>query len=242
MNENFVSVVTGQRGCGKSTYIRKKIQGFSRVLIYDLLGEFEPTVFDLNSFFAEVKKKNREQFFYISYFNPKSNEEDFYFVCKTINKMHNVIFVLDELDYFCSATYCPPNFAEIIKRGRHQELGVLAATRRPHEIPRLVTSQVTEFVTFRHVEPRDLAYLKDICGFDEDQVKALPNYHYLEWKEGTITEGVTEVLEEEKGKPTDEMGMDEFTFETLEGEPLPVKGSDLDSREDDKTETDLFFG
>lgn len=187
--KNDVIVITGQRGTGKTTYIKNRLPDFDRVIIFDLLGEFDGNLFTLQKFFERLSEGKGESFFSFVYFNPKTTEEDFDRICKAVNRLNRVLFVVDELDYFCSATFSPPVFSEIIKRGRHQEIGVMCATRRPHEIPRLVTSQVTELITFRHVEPRDLAYLKDIAGLDPERVQRLPNFTYLRWTEGRIEQG-----------------------------------------------------
>lgn len=184
-------VITGQRGTGKTTYIKNRLPVFDRVIVFDLLGEFDPNVFTMQRFLEKLSENKKEKFFVLSYFNPKTTDEDFERICKAVNRLNDVLFVVDELDYFTSAVSSPPAFSEIIKRGRHQEIGVACATRRPHEIPRLVTSQVTELVTFRHVEPRDLAYLKDICGLDPERVQSLPDFSYLQWSAAGIKEGKT---------------------------------------------------
>lgn len=198
MIKNEVIVVTGQRGKGKTTFIKNNIENFDRVIIFDLLGEFRyyETALNLQDFFLLLSKKRKEDFFFINYYNPKNSEGDFNVICKAINKLNDILFVVDELDYFCSANYIPNAFSEIIKRGRHQNLNVIIATRRPHEIPRLVTSQLTEFITFRHIEPRDLTYIKDAIGIEPENIQTLKDFEYLKWKENSIEKG--RVTEEKK--------------------------------------------
>jgi hypothetical protein len=191
---NNVIVITGQRGTGKTTLIKERIRGIDRVILFDLLGEFEPNVFTQKIFFEKLSESRKQPFFRISYFNPKTTEEDFERICKAVNRLNDLTFVVDELDYFCSASFAPPVFQEIIKRGRHQGIGLICATRRPHEIPRLVTSQVTELISFRQVEPRDLAYLKDICGLEPERVQSLADFHYLRWTAGKVEEGETKLI------------------------------------------------
>jgi hypothetical protein len=231
LNENQIIVITGQRGCGKTTYIKESIRQHNRVLIFDLLGEFNPNAYTLADVLSLLDKNKNANFFTLGYFNPKNSEEDFAVVCKAVNRLHDVMFVVDELDFFCSATFCPKEFSEIIKRGRHQSLGVIVATRRPHEVPRLVTSQVTELITFRHVEPRDLDYLKDVANVPEEAIQKLPDFHYLRWHRGEISHGevskpagnqkLTTMLRGPKTSRKDEMGLEDFFFEGIEDEPRP---------------------
>jgi len=189
--KNEVIVITGQRGTGKTTYIHNHISKYDRVIIFDLLGEFTnyETTHDIKTFLQKFSKKKKEQFFYLNYYNPKTGDNDFLVICEAINRYEDILFVVDELDYFCNASYSPRQFSEIIKRGRHQGIGLMVATRRPHEIPRLVTSQVTEFIAFRHLEPRDINYIREICSIEEDDVKSLKNYEYIRWIEGRIEKG-----------------------------------------------------
>jgi hypothetical protein len=188
---NHVIIICGQRGCGKSTYLNAEIDKFDRVIIYDLLGEnlHYETAFNMEQYVARLNKKQKAHFFVLNFFDPKTDEECFSKICISVNRLHDVLFVVDELDYHCNANYIPKDLAEIIKRGRHQQLNLMVATRRPHEIPRLMTSQVSQFITFRQVEPRDLDYLNSVCSFNKEEVKNLPNFHYLKWENGVITRG-----------------------------------------------------
>lgn len=190
---NEIIVVTGQRGKGKTTYIKNIIESYDRVIIFDLLGEFcyYETAFNLNDFFSLLSRKRKEDFFFINYYNPKNSEKDFEIICKAINKLNDIMFVIDELDYFCSANYIPREFSEIIKRGRHQNLNVIISTRRPHEIPRLVTSQLTQFITFKHIEPRDLSYIKDGVGIEPEDIQNLKDFEYIKWSGAGIEKGKT---------------------------------------------------
>ena len=228
---NEVIVITGQRGKGKSTYIKNHIEDYDRVVIFDLLGEFTyyHTSHTLEEFFKELSKNKKEDFFILNYYNPKNSERDFEIICKAINRNENLMFVIDELDYFCSANYIPHSFAEIIKRGRHQNLNVMIATRRPHEIPRLVTSQVSQFITFRHLEIRDLEYMKDVCGFDKEEIQSLPDFNFLCWHNGQIEKGLVK-LPEIKGRVIELKGREKIDSE-LENFFLEEESEEIDEAE-----------
>lgn len=181
--KNEVILITGQRGQGKTTYIKNQISLFDRVVIFDLLGEFTyfDTAYNLRDFFKLLSKAKDENFFVIDFFDPKNSEEDFHVVCEAINRLKDVTLVVDEIDYFCSTHSIPKEFDEIVKRGRHQALQLIVATRRPHEIPPIIRSQVSQLITFRHIEPRDLQYLGEIIDVPEEEISKLLKFHYVKW-------------------------------------------------------------
>lgn len=190
--KNEVILITGQRGQGKTTYIKSQIGLHSRVIIFDLLGEFTDydTAHNVREFFEMLSENKGENFFVLSLYDPKTSEENFHVVCEAINRLEDIMFVVDEIDYFCSTHSIPKQFDEIVKRGRHQGLQLMVATRRPHEIPPIIRSQVSQLVTFRHIEPRDLEYLKSIIDIPEEEISKLKEFHYVKWSvRGGITRG-----------------------------------------------------
>lgn len=203
--KNEVILVTGQRGQGKTTYIKNQISLYSRVIIFDLLGEFTYYDTDLNlrDFFKSLSKAKEENFFVLNYYNPKNSEDDFHVICEAMNRLKNIMFIVDEIDYFCSTHSIPKQFDEIVKRGRHQGLQLMVATRRPHEIPPIIRSQVTKFITFRHIEPIDLDYIKDLTGINPDEVQGLPNFSFIKWEEGKISKGIVTKLKTKQSKKID---------------------------------------
>jgi hypothetical protein len=199
--KNEVILITGQRGQGKTTYIKDQISLFDRVIIFDLLGEFTyfDTAYDLREFFEILSEVKDENFFVLNFYNPKNSEEDFHVVCEAVNRLKDVTLVVDEIDYFCSTHSIPKQFDEIVKRGRHQALQLIVATRRPHEIPPIIRSQVSQLITFRHIEPRDLEYLRSIIEIPEEEISKLPEFHYVKWSvKGGLSQGVVEKPKKKK--------------------------------------------
>jgi AAA+ ATPase superfamily predicted ATPase len=188
--KNEVILITGQRGQGKTTYIKNQIGIYSRVILFDLLGEFTyyDTAYQLREFFEKLSDVKDENFFVLNYFNPKTSEEDFHVICEAINRLNDIMFVVDEIDYFCSSRSIPKQFDEIVKRGRHQGLNLIVATRRPHEIPIIIRSQMTSLITFRQIERNDLQYLKEIIDLPEEDISGLEKFNFIKW---TPEEGVT---------------------------------------------------
>lgn len=188
--KNEVILITGQRGQGKTTFIKEEISKYDRVVIFDLLGEFVyyDTAYNLKDFFRMLSERKEENFFVLNYYNPKNSEEDFLTICKAMNRMKDVMFVVDEIDYFCTTHSVPREFDEIVKRGRHQELQLIVATRRPHEIPPIIRSQVSQLITFRQIEPRDIDYLSGIIDLPQDEISTLPKFEFIHW---TVEKGIS---------------------------------------------------
>jgi hypothetical protein len=204
--KNEVILITGQRGQGKTTFIQNQIGVYSRVILFDLLGEFTSyeTAYQMREFFEKLSHLKDENFFHLNYFNPKTSEDDFHIICEAINRLNDIMFVVDEIDYFCSTHSIPKQFDEIVKRGRHQGLNLIVATRRPHEIPVIIRSQVSSLITFRHLEPRDLEYLGSIIDLPVDEIKTLQKFHYIKW---TAEEGISrgEVEKPKKSEQTQDI-------------------------------------
>jgi len=205
--KNEVILITGQRGQGKTTYIKNQISLYNRVIIFDLLGEFTyyEMANNLREFFTKLSACKGDNFFVLNYFNPKNSDEDFRIVCEAVNRLKDIMLVVDEIDYFCSTHSIPKEFDEIVKRGRHQALQLIVATRRPHEIPPIIRSQVSQLVTFRHIEPRDLQYLREIIDLPEEEISKLEKFHYIRWNvEQGITRGMVRKKESSREKDVSE--------------------------------------
>lgn len=71
-----------------------------------------------------------------------------------------------------------------LARGRHVGCSVLAATQRPHQVARIMSSQASRVVAFATHEPRDVKWLKDTGGrqfaaIAQGGLKPFESVHYL---------------------------------------------------------------
>lgn len=71
-----------------------------------------------------------------------------------------------------------------LARGRHVGCSILAATQRPHQVARIVSSQASRIVAFSTHEPRDVKWLKDAGGkhfaaLAQGGLKPYESVHYL---------------------------------------------------------------
>jgi hypothetical protein len=99
-----------------------------------------------------------------------------------------LIYAVDEIDRFCSASFVPPSMKELINYGRHRKISMICTSRRPAQVARELTSQCSEIRCFRTTEPRDIRYFEDIMGQAAQQLPSLEQYTYLRWTDDGKTE------------------------------------------------------
>lgn len=200
----MISVVLGRRGYGKTTYIKKELlpRAGGRVLLFDTLGEYGDVVSSfttLETFIAAVYQK--QQTLFRLAFVPISEDLNFAFsyFCRIAWALGDLTMVIDEVDIVTSPVSVPEEFSKIIRYGRHRSISVIAASRRAAEVPRILTSQADEIVSFNQSEPNDVDYLKKYVGADlAQQVYRLPKYSFVRW-----TPGDTIPLDTEKPPPVE---------------------------------------
>lgn len=178
---NEVIFVSGQRGSGKSYWVKDYIKGLTRYLLYDTIGEYEsgPHFEDIEDLIDYCGPYENGGGFLEAVYDPIGND-DFGLFCDVALALGNVYVIIEEMDEFTTPYYTPIELQQMIKRGRHRGVNVLGVSRRPAEISRLFTSQATRFVVFRMFEPRDIAYYKSIIGPVADCLSQLNNYDFFD--------------------------------------------------------------
>jgi hypothetical protein len=172
-------LVLGKKGFGKSTWIRRHVfdNPNNIYLIYDHFKEYTPN--DKDYFFTNTKIFSSIEDF-ISYYegfdaenNPLPNgayifrgeiEYDEFF--KLAYTLQNCTLVFDEIDLACSAQFTDEYLYKIINYGRHTNNKIISASRRPHNVSRNLSSQADVIICYRIVEPRDMKYIEEYCGFE----------------------------------------------------------------------------
>jgi hypothetical protein len=169
-------VIFGLSGFGKTTLARSLLAHHSRCLIVDPLREYSDvavqveTIEELEAYLAHTHGRWR-----IAYASDQLNdawtdpatgedESEFTQLCRIAYLLGDCLFVIDEVDLFCSPQDIPRQFARLIRYGRHQRTQYLAIARRPSEVHRLVTSQAYEISCFAMAEPVDVDYLRKRVG------------------------------------------------------------------------------
>ena len=178
---NEIIFVSGQRGSGKTYWVKDHLKGLTRYLLYDTMGEYES-----GPHFEEIEElidflvpyENGGGFFEVV-FDPIEHS-DFETFCEVALALGNVYVVIEEIDQFATPYQTPIALQKMIKYGRHRGVNVLGVSRRPSEVSRLFTSQTTRFIIFRMFEPRDITYYKSIIGPVADCLNQINNYDFFD--------------------------------------------------------------
>lgn len=175
-----VRIVLGKSGSGKTTLTRSLIGEMRRVVIIDPMDQFPDapalTVSGLHHEIATLPLRQDYRARLIITGVPA-----FDYVARLVLWRGDLTLLVDEVDIFASS----PMLREIVMRGRHARVNLIATSRRPAEVPRDLTSQASELYSFRQAEPRDLDYLRKYFGSSvTDQLPTLSEFSYLRYRDG----------------------------------------------------------
>lgn len=185
--EKKVKLIFGKRGSGKSYLAAMLIELELRLLIYDVMSEYQngvvfstETYERLLEFWRHVYRKR----FRLIY-RPIKPDVEIEGICDLVYTLGDCCFLVEEIDCYCSAYKISDSFASIIQRGRHKNITLIGITQRPFGIHRLLTSQAKEIYIFSTNEPRDREYLRTLLGQEiEGKLDALEQYQYVKWEDG----------------------------------------------------------
>lgn len=179
--QNWVAVINGKRGSGKSTLTSELILDFPRVFVIDNIGEYD-NINVVNGFaecvnaIVEASKKKR---FRLS-LRTDSISEDLALI-KLAQTVPSCLLVIEEASKYQSSAYMPPEIEHLIRYGRHLDISQVYISRRARELNRDITANADNIITFRQQEPRDIAYLREFLEDDADIIPKLKQYHVYVW-------------------------------------------------------------
>ncbi len=190
-----VRFLCGIRGYGKSTMARHLVTGAPRLLAYDPFGEHDALALDFADLVDFLDYAPSLAGFRVS-LREAGHEADFcglaLAVARELQREQppgGLTVLLEEADLIARPGQEPPVFQDLIARGRHDGIELVAVSRRPAEVSRLITSQAEFFYVFRTQEPRDVTYLRGYIGeAAAGAVQQLPKFRYVAWSGGTWAE------------------------------------------------------
>ncbi|MHC4397638.1 MAG: ATP-binding protein [Planctomycetota bacterium] len=185
--EKKITLIFGQRGSGKSYLAKQLIQTERRYLIFDTMSEYNLGVIfnseDHEKFCYFWRQSYRGNFRLI--YRPLQPQQQIDAIADLVFHCGDLLFVIEEIETYCSAYQISDELAAIIQRGRHKNISLIGIAHRPNNISRLLTSQAKEIYIFATREPRDIEYLKMLLGQEiETYLDSLGKYSYVKWTDG----------------------------------------------------------
>jgi hypothetical protein len=162
MKRKFL-IITGMVGSGKTRLVRYLVNNCSRVIILDPMCEYTRhgrVYTDARSvvqFFAQAK--DHEDFCIVC---QGFSDDDKKYLFELVWTIGNVLFVMEESQYYLETKGLESNeyLANIVRRGRHRSINIIAVSQRVPDFHPDVRAQCTSFVTFKQMEAVDLKYLE----------------------------------------------------------------------------------
>jgi len=197
-----VRVVFGKRGSGKTLLAGNLVQRLDcgRVLYYDSNGHdySDGVVCEGVPALRQYWRRVVDGDFSIV-FRSITPREDFGEVCALVMACGDMVFVVDEVDmYFDDGKPCEA-FADVIRRGRHEDIELIGITQRPCAMGE-IRSMAQELYLFDTHEPSDLSYYRQ--SFSEAIVEAIKQLKQFEYVKVILPydESRLEICKEDNGQ------------------------------------------
>lgn len=207
--------VWGRSGSGKSSYVKQRLRGARRVIVFDPMAEYGAQGFKTVRTIAAVRDAMRANWtgFRIAYVPPASVEARALSALSELvllsqsafkgsGKGQRITLVVEEMNTafpLSGGAEKAKAFAEICSRGRHSGIEVIGVSQRIAEVATRFRGNCTETVVFVQKGPRDTQAAALELGIKADQVAALKPLHYLKERDGIITPGVVTFGRSKKG-------------------------------------------
>lgn len=152
--------IAGMTGTGKTCLARFILRKFSKVLVWDPLGQYE----EFNAYHPD-----------------KGTKEEFDYVCQQVWDKGNILFCVEEAE---GALHEGKDFSEyaykVIHQGRNRGIGVMAVTRRIADLSKTMFGLSQHVYIFRFFSPNDIDYIKGFVGKEwAERIRNLPQFHFI---------------------------------------------------------------
>ena len=182
-----INLIFGKTGTGKSTFAKRYIENYNRVVIIDAMEEYEGIIFYRMS----------DLFDYIEFNDLIDNDKPFRLVCRfsedieieylfeTLFVVGNLLLVVEEAEIYISPYAKSGAFLKLVRYGRHKKISILGIARRSSELSLTFRSQVNCIYSFKQTDFNDLKYFEKLGLYGLDKLedykypdKMIENVHY----------------------------------------------------------------
>jgi hypothetical protein len=182
-------LITGKSGSGKTEYYIRYVKAvrsrYGQILIYDHEAEFShrtgeqsfQTVEELQEYKGGVQCYDYAQMYPGCMGTGLEFYSDYTFQIGQSSK-RPTLFCCDEMQKLIETDCLPTEISCVVETGRRYQIDTLFVSQQPNLLHNRLRNQVTEVVTFQHVEPRALDWLEDY-GFQPDEVRGLAVGDYI---------------------------------------------------------------
>jgi len=190
---NEIIIILGKKGSGKSVMARQYVKEKRRLVVYDPMRQFGScgVVITRRIDLLHYLRANGKGSFRCVYQPEIGLREDdfvkteFKGICQAVSCLRNVYFMVDEIDNCLSPRQQDNSFFNnMIQRGRHDQISLVATTIRYTDVQRNLTAQADILICYHTHEPSDVQYFKAYFGDMAKELPALPPYHYIKYEKG----------------------------------------------------------
>lgn len=191
-----VTVILGQRGCGKSWLGKALASCYPRLVVIDRMREWNEDDADLctDSFdvFTDFLRANlgARSYRVVFQFDVEATRKNETF-SEVIRCSYyasrlglGLCILIEEVHHFASPYFTDPWLFEAIMTGRHAGLAVIASSQRPASVSKALISQASHVFAGRLFEKRDTLYLRECIGNDALAVNTFPVRQFLHYSPG----------------------------------------------------------
>ncbi|MGH9508032.1 MAG: hypothetical protein ACRD2F_02045 [Terriglobales bacterium] len=183
--QNAVLGLVGRKGSGKSTLGRRIAERLPRVFVFDPMGEHgwvANTFADADDADEFLRWAAARPTFSGRLVPQWDEAQAFAELAELVYEIGGMALMVEEAPMVCRAGHLPPEFARLVRLGRHRRVGLLWTAQRMAEVSRTLSAMTDGFGLFASTEPRDLEETADRCGREAaERVARLPLHGLLGW-------------------------------------------------------------
>jgi hypothetical protein len=178
------TLILGMSECGKSYLGRLCVANYPRVLIVDIMGEYQgfDTVKNIPALVAKLKANANKSHFTIVYqfsLSEKNKIERFDEICQLVFYFKNIHLSIEEVDKYCSPHNMPEWFENLLRRGRHHNISVTMSTQAPCNLNKMCVKQANDIFIGMLKEVNDVNYATNLMMGKRDELLKLKSREFL---------------------------------------------------------------